>query len=184
MEKKDFQKLFRNYMKAKGFQVKGNYSHKFLGDDYLIGVWLDHHPFLKAYFVEYGVIYAPDEKRLPFSGWCDWTARFQFAANPDEDLRDYPIEDMDKWLRPQVIDWFEYDTRTERDFINSLDVNVEKRLAPVYDKEYVLDQYRRNWILFRMIPYKTLHKISTLAGLDTSKVIEFRDSNRKTWVDM
>lgn len=181
MEKKRIQQLFRNHMKGLGFNCRGNYSHKFLDDDYLIGVFLDHHSYAKAYYVEFGVIYEPDEKRLPFSGWCDWDARFLFTANQEEDLEQYPIEILKLKAKGKLIDWFEYDVRSENEFITQLQINIEKRLSLLYDKEYVLNLYRENWVLFRMIPYETVYKIARLAGIDADEAIAFRDSRRKMY---
>ena len=62
-----------------------------------------------------------------------------------------------------------------------MDLNFEKCVRPVFDKERVLDHYRNNWIRFRRIPYDTVRKISRLAGLDAEKVIEIRDSNVRKW---
>lgn len=172
MEKKEFQCLFKKEMKELGFQIRGNYSYKFQEADYLIGVWLDHHPYAQAYFIEYGVIFNPDEDRLPFTGWCDWDARFLFTADPDTDLACYPIENLScNFERNVIIDWFEYETRTRTNFENQLAVNIEKRVLPLVDKEFVLDEYRKNWTLFRTVPYKTAYKIAQLAELDIEEII-------------
>ena len=56
-----------------------------------------------------------------------------------------------------------------------MDINMEKRFQLLYNKEYILDEYRRNWVYFRMIPYDTVHKIVKLAELNIDEVIRFRD---------
>lgn len=176
MEKKEFQQLFRTQMKELGFKVKGNYSYKIIDDDYLIGVFLDHYSYANAYHIYYGVIYCFDENKLPFKGVCDWDDCFWFTVDPEDDLKNYPIEKyFTRFDRKKVVEYFEYDTRTKEDFLKCFHINVEKRLKHVFCKEYVLDIYRKDWVEFRQIPYDTVRKISKLAGLDVDKVISFRD---------
>ena len=73
MEKKMFQKIVKDRLKIEGFKIKGNNSYKLLGKDYLIGVMLDHNPYCRGYFIEYGVVYLPDESKFPFQGFCKIT---------------------------------------------------------------------------------------------------------------
>ena len=56
---------------------------------------MDHYPFCKGYFIDYGVIYLPDEEKLLFWGWCDWSASFLLTEASEDDLTKYHIEDMD-----------------------------------------------------------------------------------------
>ena len=176
MEKKECQAFFREQMKALGFKTRGNYAHKMVEDDYLVGVWLDHASFSKAYYIVYGVIYMPDEKRLPFKGWVDWHRRFTFTTDPSDDLGQYPIENLNGKFGKMLTDLFEYENRTFEDLGYSIKVNFEKRVLPVFDQSYVLDIYRNDWIEFRRVPYDTVRKLAGLMGIDAEKVIEFRDS--------
>ncbi|MBR2315084.1 MAG: hypothetical protein IKA56_00430 [Clostridia bacterium] len=176
MEKKEFQKLFKDYMKSKGFKIKGNCGFKYIDGDYAIGVWLDHHPFTKGYFVEYGAVYYPNNKEHPLCTTGDWSSRFYFTSNSGDDLEQYGIGYLNKHFdRAKVVDWFEYDELTEEDFLKQMDINMEKRFASVYDKEFVLNIYRSDWVKFRMIPYDTVRKICSMIGLDAEEVILFRD---------
>ena len=175
MEKKEFQKLFREKMKSLGFSVRGNYASKFLEDDYLVGIFLDHSSYGKEYYIQYGVIYEPDEKRLPFSGWCDWSVRFKFTTKPNDDLSLYPIEDINHhFSRDDVIDWFEYEVRTAEDFEKQLEVNLEKRFAPLYDKSFVLNLLRNDISYFRSRPHETVFKIGKLLGLSNEEIMQRR----------
>lgn len=175
MEKKSFQDLFKKEMKALGFRSRGKYCYKFLSDDYLVGVWLDHCPYAKAYYIEYGVIYEPDEKRLPFAGLCDWSSRFIFTVNPNDDLAYFPIENSNyKINRSILVDWFEYEVRTSAEFEKQFAVNCQKKLIPLYDRAYVLNEYRANNTLFRMVPLETAYKIGRLVGLDEVSVNQIR----------
>lgn len=175
LEKTEFQKLFREYMKKLGFCSKGNICYRYLADDYLIIVHLDHFSYSKAYGVDYGVVYEAAVEK-PVSQKMDWRGSFLFAADPNDDLSRYPLEDMRIRYGRELTRWFDYFERTEEDFLRSMDENVQKCLVKVYDKGFVLDQYRKNWVTFRRIPYDTVRKICRLAGLDAEQVIRFRDS--------
>lgn len=69
MDKKEVQKVIRDKMRVLGFRSKGNCFHKIIDDDYVIGIYLDHHPFCKGYYIEYGAIYLPDDTKMPFKGF-------------------------------------------------------------------------------------------------------------------
>jgi len=179
MEKKELQNLFKTYMKEMGFKVKGNCAYQFVDDQYIIGVCLDHHPYSKGYFVEYGAIYEPDaiQRQKVLSGKCDFRRFFLFTTDPDDDLNQYPIENPNYRVDSNILtDCFEYSIRTKMDFKYSMDINIKKRFQLLYNKEYILDQYRKNWVYFRMIPYDTVQKIVKLAGLNIDEVIRFRDN--------
>ena len=179
MDKKDFQNLFKAYMKERGFKIKGNCAYQFIDDQYIIGIYLDHHPYTKGYFVEYGAIYEPDaiQRQKVLSGKCDFSRFFLFTADPDDDLKQHPIENPNCCVKRNILtDCFEYSFRTEADFKYSMDINMEKRFQLLYNKEYILDEYRRDWVYFRMIPYDTVHKIVRLTDLNIDEVIRFRDN--------
>ena len=176
MDKKEFRNLFKAYMKEKGFKVRGRYAYQFVDDQYIIGVSLDHHPFTKGYILEYGAIYEPVDVQHSIA--FDFRSFFLFTTDPNEDLNKYPIENLKCRVDYNVLtDYFEYDFRTDEDFKHSMDINIEKRLHLLYNKEYILDLYRKDWIYFRMIPYDTVHKIVKLAGLNIDEVIRFRDKS-------
>lgn len=165
MEKKELQKLFRNYMKAKGFKVKGNLATKYLNDDYLVFTDLDHGSYGPEYGVEYGVVYEADKLEKPFNGMgADWRSLFDW---PTPGSGEMPYR-------------FDYVKRTTEDFLACMDRNMAERLSCLNDREYVLDQYRKNWFLYRAIPYVTVHKICRLAGISPEVAIAVRDSNCKT----
>ena len=48
MDKKEFQNLFKIYMKEKGFRIKGQCAYQFVDDQYIIGIHLDHHHIRKV----------------------------------------------------------------------------------------------------------------------------------------
>lgn len=161
MEKTELQKLFKSYMKNLGYRCKGNICHKALDSDYLVVVFLEHSSFQIAYRIRYGVIYEYDSDRPAPLTKTDWSSRFLFGQDREE--------------------LFDYSRSTEEEFLRELTENVEKRLAQVCDREFVLDQYRRNWLAFRRIPYDTARKICRLAGLDYEEVVAIRDSKATRW---
>ena len=101
--------------------------------------------------------------------------RFRFTVDPKDDYLQYPIEDNCCFDRRVLIDYFEYSVRTENDFKYSMNINMEKRFKLLYNKDYVLEQYRNDGVLFRKIPYDTIYKIARLAGLDIVEVLRLRD---------
>ena len=181
MEKKEAQKIFKDYMKSQGFKIKGSCAYKYIDDDYLVCAALDHRPFGNEYGIDYGAIYNPTETDWPFYNHLDWRFFFQFTTQPGDDLNKYSIDELDKPQDLQICSWFDYDTRTKEEFENSISINVVRMLSKLYDKEYVLNRYRKNWILFRQISYKTVRKICALAGIDAEEAIRVRDSNLRKW---
>lgn len=175
MEKKEFQKLFKNYMKGLGFQSRGNNCCKFLTNDYMIFVMLEHCSYRSAYYVKYGAVYEANQMQKPFSGKSDWSSHFYFTSDKADDLTRYPLEDQYTNFEFKLINWFDYTERSADDFVQSMEENVKQRLNMLTDKEFILEQYRQNWVSFRRIPYDTVHKVCRLAGLDATQVIEFRD---------
>lgn len=99
----------------------------------------------------------------------DWSDKFLFPAQPQSNSYS------------GAVDWFDYTQRSAEDFSQVMDDNVAARLNRLYDKEYILDQYRNNWILFRRIPLDTVMKICRLAGLDYDEAVRVRDSRLRKW---
>lgn len=175
MEKKEFLKLFKNYMKGLGYRSRGNICFRYPEPDYLVYVMLEHSSWEKAYHLEYGVVYEADRLTGPFSGKSDWSLNFLFTVEPGDDLERYPLEEIDLRYGRELSICFNYEERTEAEFLRELELNIEKRLGRVFDREYALDHYRRDWVQFRKIPYDTVHKICRLVGLDEALVLKFRD---------
>ena len=165
MEKKELQKLFRDYMKSHGFKSRGNVCTKYLADDYLVFAMLDHSSYGPEYGVEYGVVYEADKLEKPFNGMmADWSASFSWHL-PDGSKTPYR---------------FNYETRSAEDFLSCMDRNMAERFSCLEDREYVLAQYRQDWFLYRGIPYVTVRKICRLAGINPEVAIRVRDSRCKT----
>lgn len=181
MEKKLLKKIFKEYMKEIGFRSKGNICYKPVTDDYLIVVFLEHCSYKNAYRVVYGVIYEPDTVQFPAVPKTDWSRKFLFTMDSLDDLSQYHLEDLQSNYDLKLVNWFDYSERSPDEFIRAMDENVEKRLHKLYDREFVLNQYRNDWVSFRRIPYDTVKKICRLAGLDYDEVVNIRDSRVRKW---
>lgn len=174
MEKKEVQRMMRDKMKALGFQAKGNSYYKIVDNDYLIGVYLDHHPFCKGYFFEAGAVYLPDEGKMPFDGCFDYDERFVFTKTPEEDLNSYDLEGWDDSTSDELLDYFEYGQRSKEELDKQLDINIQRRLNKFYDKEYIFNQFRDDLMLLVDLPEATVNKIVQRGNFDEEKIYELR----------
>lgn len=175
MTKSDVKQILKRCMKEQNFSVQNGRYYKIVEDNYLVGVWLDHSPYGEMYNIYYGVIFLPDETKMPFKGWCDWEDCFWFTKNPKDDISKYPLNRIDCTL-PEGVDYrVEYAIWSEESFEKQLRENLQNRLSRVMDKHNVLELYKSNWSLFRGIPYETVEKIAGLLELDYDTIIRFRD---------
>lgn len=180
MEKKDVQRILREKMKKIGFESKGNYHYKKVEEDYMVGVWLEHHPYCNGYFVEYGALFLPDERKMPFRGFCDWSMRFEFTKKAEDNLKNYPLENIfysDKGL----IDYFEYDKKEKEELSIALDLNIEKKLINVFNKKYVLDYYRKEIDMLVTLLPETAKKILAYGEFDMNEVERIKKENGIQW---
>jgi len=167
MNKKEFLLNIKYILKSKGFKNKGNFFYVIIDIDYLIGIYLDHHPFCDAYYIEYGVVFLPDGKNSPLSGEFDWSDRFLFKKN-----------DSNNNVK---IDYLEYDNITFEQLNDYLNINFNDKFNYIYNKNYIIDQFKNDWILFRYISYDKVKKISKLVNLNYEDIVKFRDSTRTSW---
>lgn len=174
MEKKEFKKMFKEYVKKMGFLAQGNCFYKILNNDYAITLYLDHHPYTAAYYIEYGVIYEFDST-LKVSHQICWDSRFLFTKIPTDDLNLYNIGIECTYNTNQLIDWFDYVNRSKENFEEQFSLNLHQCLSVLCDESYVLDLYRRNGYLFRGLPYKIQDKIVRLGNLDLKKITDIRN---------
>ena len=140
MEKKEAYKIVKNKFKILGYTGKGNVYYKILDDNYIVGVWIDHDPYSKGFFIEYGVLYLFDEDNLAFNGYVDWEDRFLFTEDSDDTLDKYQIRDIE-FIEDGLTECFQYNERTSESLINQLETNIREKLALLNDKEYVLKFY-------------------------------------------
>ena len=172
MEKKEVQKFIKNKMKKLGFRSRGNGLYKILDDSYLIGIYMDHHPYCKGYFIEYGVIYLPDDEKMPFRGDFDWRGRFFFTTDPEDDLSKYhfDVEEADENFPEKIVDYFEYDVFTLAELDAQLDLNIKKLLPALLDKNFVLEFYKKELSAFTTLSTKTQIKLIKLGNYNLDMV--------------
>ena len=173
MEKKMFQKIVKDRLKIEGLKIKGNNSYKLLGKDYLIGVMLDHDPYCRGYFIEYGVVYLPDESKFPFQGFCDWDDRFLFTKEVNGKLEQFQIDELE-YDEETLTECFEYEDRTAEDLSNQLEINIQKKLAPLKDREFVLRYYSNNLLMLAVLPDRTIEKLLNLYNYDRTEINRLR----------
>ncbi len=175
MEKKELQKFVKSKLKPLGFRSHGNYIYKTISDNYRAGIYLDHHPFCKGYFIEYGGRYFLNtDGESPFFPPFDWEERFLFTIDPAEDLSKYIHEPDCRLVRApgaKLVDYFEYDVRTLEDFERQFDCNMSELFEKVLDEQFILNKFREDWISLSILPAKTVEKITKLAGLDFDEVM-------------
>ena len=181
MTKDDFKRVVREKMKGYGFSSRQGRYYKMIGNDYLIGVSLDHSPYTNGYYVEYGVVYLPDEEKYPFRGWYDWESRFKFTCDGSAELEGLHPGIYGRYDTDLVGECAGYEYRSEENLAHELDVNYEKCIVPLFDKEFALNDYRSDWTMFRVIPYDDVKKICRLAGLDYEEVKRVRDGRITKW---
>lgn len=174
MNKKDFQKIAKKIFKEIGFQFRGNNAHKTIGDDYLIGICLEHHSYYKAYSVDFGVVYLPDDNKIPFHGWFDWHNQFLFTRNAKEDIEKYKIEYITDYDEEYLIDYFEYEEREPEELIKQIKSNIDRRMELILKKEYVLKYYAKHIDVFARLPVSTIEKLIKLYDFDRNQINRLR----------
>lgn len=169
MEKIEMHRFVRQKFKSMGFRTQKNKFHKLIGDDYLVGVTMDA-GYVKSYRFYCGMIYLPDEWKMPFKGVFDISRQYMFP----ETLNGGP--DVQKWLHdPSQKSWtiIEYEKYTIEQLDMVLDANYEYFVKPMYDKEYGLQKYRDNWQYLRNVSPQKRNLLCRLAGLDVNAVNDF-----------
>lgn len=173
MEKKDFKRIVKEFFKAKGFQFKGNNGYKLISDDYLIGLSLDHSPYCKGYFVEYGVVFLPDENKFPFKGFYDWNDRFLFAKDLNEKLENFQMNEK-QYDEEILAECYEYYDRTAENLLKQLNINYELKVNALLDKEFVLKDYDKHLEVLARLPDYTIQKLLNLYGYDRREINRLR----------
>lgn len=174
MEKKEIQMIIKRYFKEIGFRFKGTNGYNILDNDYLIGIWLEHHPYCKAYFINFGVVYLPDEYKMPFKGWCDWDNSFLFTKSRNKKLKDYNINNLDCYDEKALVNYIEYEQYDEIEVLEQINLNIKNRMKVLYEKEFVLKYYSDNLETFASLPDYTIEKLIKLYDYDKKKINDFR----------
>lgn len=173
MEKKEFQKAVKEKFKAKGFKARGNHYYKIIDDKYLIGASLIHRTYNKAYYVDYGIIYLPDETKLPFKGNFDWSKSFWFTKDYEKKLNRYQLDHVEECYH-ELTYYFEYDVRSMESLEESMDVNIEKMLCVLSDEKCALKDYPNRMNRFVTLSEHEIKKFIRLGAVSKETVLEHR----------
>ena len=164
MEKSELKRFLNDRFIELGFQIKKNYYTKLLDEDYLIGCCLYPSSYVKGYQLYCGIIYLPNEMKMPFRGLFDLEWNFQFPIDPSDEL------DLGGGGLTVVL---HYERFTIKQFESIFKKNYEHFMLPLYNKEYGLDLMRKDWRLMRRHSFYTIEGLCKRMGIEYSDVIEF-----------
>lgn len=166
MERKELRKYIRERFKSMGYQSYKSYQYKVLDDDYLIGFDLYPSTYTKGYYFDCGVIYLPDEYKIPLRGLYDYGNRFIFP-NPPE----IPF-DIEKCKESRSFTTtFRYEEHTLEQLDEWFHQNYKYYMIPLLDKEYALERFRKDLRLMNAFKPKTIDKLCKRAGMNTQEVL-------------
>ena len=179
MEKKEAKKIIKEVLKKYGFHPNKIGGYKILDNDYLIGMNMTHSTYCKGYMMDYGVIYLPDEEKMPFDGIYDWRGAFLFTKTEGDDLRKYKDILLSGYGDESLWHVFEYGVRTSEEFKEQLAINIEVKMSRLYDKNFVLDYYRTHMDKLYLIVDTDLGiaKLAKLVGHDLRELL----ARRRAW---
>lgn len=167
MTKAELNEFIKNKMKSLGYQTRKSYFYKIIDNDYLIGFFLDSTGRSRGYYFICGIIYLPDDIKMPINGIFDleWKFIFPWEATDEFDIQ----KCLDNKLYKKV---FEYEAYS----LAQLEVIFAKNYAyfmnRLSDKEYGLNLFRNNWNRMNRFSVQSINKICERAGLDTQSVLE------------
>jgi len=168
MTRSELRTFTQKKLKAMGYQAQKSYLYKIIDDDYLIGFHLYPSSYIKGYSFVCGIIYLPDELKMPLRGVFDLEWEFQFPFDPDGvfDLKDYP--DRTKYMRV-----FEYEKYTLEQLEVLWDANFRFFMEPLTDKNYGLEIIRKDWNNLKRFAPENVLKLCLRANMDINKVFSF-----------
>lgn len=173
MEKKEFQKVIKQKLKDKGFKARGNHCYKIIDNEYLIGVSLIHRSYGQGYFVDYGIIYLPDETKMPFNGDYDWCRKFWFTKDYEKNLNRYQLDNVEECYK-ELIDYFEYSVRSIESLEESIDINIDKMLSVLSDRKCAFKDYKNNLNLFVSLSEHEIKKFIKLGAVSKQVTLQYR----------
>ena len=173
MEKKEAKKIIKEVLKKYGFHPNKIGGYKILDDDYLIGMDMTHSTYCKGYMMDYGAIYLPDEEKMPFRGIYDWRGVFLFTKAEGDDLRKYKENLLNVRAGDNLSQLFEYGIRTPEEFKEQLEINIEVGISRLYDKNFILDYYRRKMddLYMEVSTNQGIEKMVRLGGYDLEEIM-------------
>jgi len=173
LEKKQFQKIIKQKLKDRGFKSKGNHCYKIIDDKYLIGVSFIHRSYGQGYFIDYGIIYLPDDIKMPFNGDYDWSRKFWFTKDYKKDLNRYQLDNVVECYN-ELTDYFEYENRSVEALEKSIDINVDKMLSVLSDEKCAFEDYQNNLDIFVSLSEHEIKKFIKLGAVSKEVVLQHR----------
>ena len=173
MEKKEFKNIIKEKLKTIGFKSRGNHHYKIIDENFLIGVSLFDRAYCKGYFIDYGIIYLPDEEKMPFNGDFDWSRKFWFPKDSTIMLNRYHLDNLEE-CHQELMDYFEYDKRSVDELEKSLDVNIEKMLSVLSDEKCAFKDYQNNLDMFVSLSEHEIKKFIKLGAVSKQAVLQHR----------
>lgn len=171
MIKKEIKKIFKEKMTKLDFEVKGNVARRMIEEYYQVEVALEHHPFDKGYYIEFGVKFL-EKNHIDYSYNIDWNSYFLFTSTKDQNLYDFDLSEIRK--SSELINYFDYKNKTIKEFIFELDLNLLRRLPIAYNKYNILTYYQNRINVLCSLPIEKLEKITKLGNFDIELINETR----------
>lgn len=164
MEKSEFKLYIKNRLKELGFHKRKDFYSKVMDENYLIGIDLDHSSYVKGYQFRCGIVYLPNEQRIPFRGIFDLKWNFYFPSEPGQKL------DFEKRPLKYI---FEYEKYTIDEFKEFFEQNYEHYIIPLYDPGYGIELIRQDWKLLKRCDPQTIERLCKRIGIEYDEVMKF-----------
>lgn len=162
MEKIEFKLYLKDRLTQLGFHKRKDFYSKTMGEDYLIGIDLEHSSYVKGYQFRCGIVYLPNELRVPFCGLLDlkWNFMFPFERGEKLEFSQKPL----KYI-------FEYEKYTIDEFDVLFEQNYKHFIVPLYDPDYGIGLIRKDWKLMKRCDPQTIQMLCRRMGLDYNEVM-------------
>lgn len=88
-------------------------------------------------------------------------------------MEQFQIDELE-YDEETLTECFEYEDRTAEDLSNQLEINIQKKLAPLKDREFVLRYYSNNLLMLAVLPDRTIEKLLNLYNYDRTEINRLR----------
>lgn len=170
MNRNEFRSFVKQKLQDLGFQSYKSINYRLVGTDYIVCLELEPSTYCKGYECICGAVILPNEDKFPLCGRYDAREVFQFPRNPADEL-DLNLPVMERHMKYDTI--CEYGKFTIEQIDRYFDLNIQYILTPMFDREYTLEVYRKEWRHFRYTRPENIVNICLKAGLDPQEVFAF-----------
>lgn len=168
MTRNELRGYVKKWFNSRGFQSQKSYLFKVLDGDYLLGFYMEPTGLSKAYMFTCGIIYLPDNIKLPFHGVFDLQWDFIFPWEPNDEFDIHLCLERQKYRGV-----FKYEDYSIEQLEEILTQNYNYYITPLFDKEYGLCLFRDDWRLMNRFSVQSIEKLCNRAGLDVAEVRAF-----------